>query len=105
MRIEWRDRAHFFAMAATVMRDWRIAKVWLLREAERALTPRSHVRPIAAESDGWIARPKLSQRTRRGPWTGGRVQSLGAGSTWIVPTKQLAVIGAPASVQWSSGAK
>jgi hypothetical protein len=47
-RVEWRDRAHFLAVAAqmmrrilvefgpeTVMRDWKTAKAWLLREIER----------------------------------------------------------------------
>ena len=41
--VRWQNRAHFFAVSAktmrvlkvskeTVMRDWRLAKVWLLRE-------------------------------------------------------------------------
>ena len=31
--IEWQDRAHFFGIA--VIRDWNMAKLWLLKELKR----------------------------------------------------------------------
>ena len=47
-QVRWQNRAHFFAVAArlmrpilvdsAVMRDWKLAKVWLLRELERSAT-------------------------------------------------------------------
>jgi ECF sigma factor len=36
-RVQWRDRARFFALSEdTVLRDWRLAKGWLLRELTRS---------------------------------------------------------------------
>src|SRR2546421_200608 len=33
-KVQWQNRAHFFGIAAQIMRDWAFAKAWLSREMQ-----------------------------------------------------------------------